>query len=94
MTRRKPKPALPARDLSHLVTDLARAGEYVGIKGEAGVYKLLAEVLNTANGAEWVELIGGPSGHKQFRAVRPDRIRRATKRQVAASRTAQVEVAA
>lgn len=62
-------------DLSHHVVDEQRAGEFVGIKGErGGVYRILREVLNVENGAEWVEIIGGPSGHKEYRTIRPDRI--------------------
>lgn len=57
-----------------MVEDAARAGEHVGIRGERGAFRILREVLNVNTGAEWVELIGGLSGHKEFRAVRPDRI--------------------
>lgn len=87
MPRRKATPVLiPARDLSHLVTDTTRKGELVGIKGEQGVYVLQAEVLNVNTGTEWVEMIGGPSGHRQFRAVRPERLRKVTRRQAAVAR--------
>jgi hypothetical protein len=86
VTRRKPKPALPAIDRSHIVEDLQRMGELVGIAGEVGVYKVLAEVENTRTGRRWVEMIGGPAGHKQYRAVLPENVRRVTRRQVTAAR--------
>jgi hypothetical protein len=68
-------PVAVPHDLSHHVVDESRAGELCGIKGERGsVYTILRDVLNIENGAEWVELIGGPSGHKEYRTPRPDRI--------------------
>ena len=74
--------AVPARDLSHLVTDTTRRGDIVKISGEVGTFVIVEEVLNVANGAEWVQLYGGPGydpqGSRGSRFVRPDTIRSAT----------------
>jgi hypothetical protein len=71
MAKRKQTPAVPARDLSHMVEDAARAGEHVGIRGERGAFRILREVLNVNTGAEWIELRDKEGA---FRAVRPNRI--------------------
>lgn len=83
MSRRTSKPAEPAIDRSHVVEDETRSGEHVRIIGGegvvlGGVYRVRCHATNTKTGAEWVEL--SEVGHsKEFRAVRPDRTRPATK---------------
>lgn len=80
MARRK-HPIIPGApyaiplDLSHQVVSEERAGEIVTLKGERGsTYTILREVLNVVNGAEWVEMVGGASGHKEYRTPSPDRV--------------------
>lgn len=85
MSRRR-GPLVPARDISHLVSDYSRRNQVVRVlpadlEGpvEPGVYRVLADVVNTKTGARWTELWGGPTGTRQFRGVRPHLVRPATK---------------
>lgn len=73
MARRKVKPT-PSIDRSHIVEDTARAGSRCRVRGEAGEYTILADVTNELTGGSWTEVRGGPAGHNQFAAFRPDRI--------------------
>ena len=54
------------------VSDTSRAGELVKLEGQRGTFKVLAHVLTEAGG-EWIELFD--TTRKQFRFVRPDRVR-------------------
>lgn len=81
MRGRKKHPIVPGasyaipHDLTHHVVDESRAGELVTLKGERGsTYTILREVLNVTNGAEWIEMIGGASGHKEYRTPSPARV--------------------
>lgn len=56
------------------------AGTLFSLKGCHGRFKFQKYVKNERNGKEWVEAIGGIAGHKEFRAFRPDQIRRIEKR--------------
>lgn len=83
MARRSKAPAAPSIDRAHIVEDTARAGELVRIVGDAGmvisgVYRVRCHALNTRTGGEWIEL-SEVGGSREFRAVRPDRTRPATR---------------
>jgi hypothetical protein len=81
--RKVSKPAVPAINRDHIVEDVSRAGEYVRIIGDfgvalSGVFKVRCHALNTRTGNEWLEMTE-VSGSKEFRAVRPERTRPASK---------------
>lgn len=83
MARRLSKPATPSIDRSHVVEDTDRAGEHVRIVGDAGmvlsgVYRIRCHALNTNTGAEWLEM-SEVGGSREFRAVRPEKTRPATR---------------
>ena len=83
MARRKkvhpqvnPAPAIPL-DRSHIIEDVGRAGELVGIEGRRGAFRIALEALNVNTGMEWVELFGPiGTGDHAFTAVRPDKIKK------------------
>lgn len=81
--RRSKAPATPSIDRSHIAEDESRTGEFVRIIGDegvvlGGVYKIRCHALNTNTGTEWLELT--EVGHtREFRAVRPERTRPATR---------------
>jgi hypothetical protein len=83
MSRRKSVPAVASIDRSHIVEETERAGELVRILGDmgtviSGIYRVRCHAMNTKTETEWVEMqeVGGS---KEFRAVRPERTRPATK---------------
>lgn len=49
-------------------------GAELSISGERGRFRFLRHV-SRPNGAEWVDVIGGPQGAEAFRSFRPDRVR-------------------
>lgn len=49
------------------------------LKSEHGRYKF-SKYVKTEDGKDWIECWGGISGHNQFRAVNPDRVRKIEKR--------------
>ena len=50
-------------------------GHELSITGERGRFRFQKHVINTANGAEWISVIGGPAGCTAFRDFRPGRVR-------------------
>lgn len=79
--RKKVWPAAPSIDRSHIVEDVGRAGEIVGISGRRGSFRIILDALNTKTETEWVELMGPlGTGDLAFTAVRPDRITKRRKR--------------
>jgi hypothetical protein len=50
-------------------------GQALRISGERGTFRFVKHVLNTASGAEWISVIGGPSGVESWRDFRPDRVK-------------------
>lgn len=54
-----------------------RSGDPVDVSHSAlprGSWAFVAHVANVANGQEWVEVVGGPSGARSIRAVRPEEV--------------------
>lgn len=49
-------------------------GTEASIRGERGRFRFLRAV-RTGAGAEWLDFVGGPTGHAQWRSFRPDRVR-------------------
>lgn len=49
-------------------------GVEVKVSGEPGRFVFLRHVLNPANNAEWIDVVGGPKGVERTRAFRPHRI--------------------
>ncbi|MGH7485839.1 MAG: hypothetical protein ACREMY_09600 [bacterium] len=83
MIKRRNAYAAPSINRDHIVEDGSRAGELVRIIGTegvvlSGIFCVRLHAYNTNTGSEWVEMreVGGS---KEFRAVRPNRIRPATK---------------
>jgi hypothetical protein len=57
-------------------------GERVRVIGEAkAMFTVLAYATND-RGQAWYELFGGPKGRAQFRSITPERLRRASGREV------------
>lgn len=54
-------------------------GTIFSIKNEHGRFKFVQHVVNTQLDVEWIECYGGIKSHEQFRAIRPDRVRRIVK---------------
>jgi hypothetical protein len=84
MGRRK-KPAVETPDLSaHWIrTDTFMAngrhiekGTELSIQGERGRFKFVQHVYNPRLDVEWIDVIGGKMGVKEFRAFRPTQIKR------------------
>jgi hypothetical protein len=50
-------------------------GQMLSISGERGRFRFEKHVLNTANGAEWISVVGGPEGCTMWRDFRPGRVR-------------------
>ena len=48
----------------------------LSITKEQGRFRFMRHVLNPESGSEWIDVVGGPKGHKQVRSFRPDRIKR------------------
>jgi hypothetical protein len=46
------------------------------VDGEGGWFHFIAKVTNPRHGHWWIDAYGGTSGHGQFRAFRPERLRR------------------
>jgi hypothetical protein len=83
VSRRSKAPAVASIDRSHIVEETERAGELVRIIGEAGValagiFRVRCHVLNTRTETSWLEM-NEVGGSKEFRAVRPERTRPATR---------------
>jgi hypothetical protein len=84
MGRRK-KPAVETPDLSeHWVrndTYIANGrhivkGTELSIQGERGRFKFVQHVYNPRIDVEWIDVIGGKLGVKEFRSFRPTQIKR------------------
>lgn len=81
MARRKKVAPEPAIDRSHIIEDIGRRGEVVGIEGRRGAFRILCEAMNVERDVEWVELFGPLSkGDGSFTAVRPNRLTKRRKR--------------
>lgn len=83
MSRRTKAPAVASIDRSHIAEDTERAGDLVRIIGDmgvalAGIFRVRCHAMNTKTGGEWLELTE-VGGSKEFRAVRPNRTRPATR---------------
>ena len=83
MSRRRNVPATPSIERSHITEDTARAGELVRIIGDmgvalAGIFRVRCHARNTRTETEWLEM-NEVGGSKEFRAVRPERTRPASK---------------
>lgn len=50
-------------------------GTEISIRGERGRFKFQRHVFNPKNNREWVDVIGGPNGAKQFRSFAPEQIK-------------------
>lgn len=50
-------------------------GTELSVRGERGRFRFVKHVINTANGAEWISVIGGPQGAESWRDFRPGRVR-------------------
>lgn len=50
------------------------AGTEVSITGERGRFMFMKHVQTPT--AEWIDVIGGPTGHKCWRSFRSDRVKR------------------
>lgn len=84
MGRRK-KSAVETPDLSaHWVrTDTYMAngrhiekGTELSIQGERGRFKFIQHVYNPKSDVEWIDVVGGRKGVKEYRSFRPNRIKR------------------
>ncbi|MGP0031411.1 MAG: hypothetical protein ACLPVF_12995 [Acidimicrobiales bacterium] len=54
-----------------------RPGDRVRVEGtrqRSATWSFVAHVTNTETGEEWVELVGGRSGHRAVRSFRPDQL--------------------
>lgn len=51
-------------------------GTELSIQGERGRFKFVQHVHNPELDVEWVDVIGGKRGVKEFRSFRPERIKR------------------
>jgi len=52
------------------------AGTEVSIKDERGRFKFVRHVYNPNLDVEWVDVVGGTKGSRQYRSFRQDRIKR------------------
>jgi hypothetical protein len=52
------------------------AGTEVSIKDERGRFKFVRHVYNPNLDVEWVDVVGGPKGTRQYRSFRQDKIKR------------------
>lgn len=52
------------------------AGTELSIKDERGRYKFVRHVYNPRLDVEWVDVVGGAKGARQYRSFRQDRIKR------------------
>jgi hypothetical protein len=52
------------------------AGTELTIKDERGRFKFVRHVYNPRLDVEWVDVVGGPKGARQYRSFRQDRIKR------------------
>jgi hypothetical protein len=52
------------------------AGTEVTIKDERGRFKFVRHVYNPRLDVEWVDVVGGAKGARQYRSFRQDRIKR------------------
>lgn len=50
------------------------AGTEVSITGERGRFMFMKHVQTPT--AEWIDVVGGPSGHKHWRSFRSERVKR------------------
>lgn len=50
------------------------AGTELSVTSERGRFKFIKHVQTPT--AEWIDVVGGSSGHKSFRSFRPERVKR------------------
>lgn len=77
------KPAAPRPNEDWVITEelkihgrIVTKNTELTIEGQPGRYRFVRHVLNPKNGAEWVDVVGGPKGYSSSRSYRPDRIKR------------------
>lgn len=51
-------------------------GTELSIQNERGRFKFVQHVYNPSLDVEWIDVIGGKKGVKEFRAFRPERVKR------------------
>ena len=79
------RPAAPGADPARGTGRLTRSAQWSGLRSgdpvdvshsslPRGSWAFVAHVANGANGQEWVEVVGGPSGARSIRAVRPEEV--------------------
>jgi len=51
-------------------------GTELSIQGERGRFHFLRHVYNPELDVEWIDLIGGKNGVREFRSFRPERVKR------------------
>jgi len=51
-------------------------GTELSIQGERGRFKFVQHVYNPELDVEWIDVIGGKRGVKEFRSFRPERVKR------------------
>jgi hypothetical protein len=51
------------------------AGTELSIMGERGRFRFTKYVYNSTADCEWIDVVGGMKGVKQFRSFRPDRVK-------------------
>ena len=51
-------------------------GTEISIKDERGRYQFVRHVYNPRVDVEWIDVVGGRKGVKEFRSFRPDRVKR------------------
>lgn len=50
-------------------------GTEVSIKGERGRFRFIKHVYNPQTDTEWIDVVGGMSGHEMGRSFRPERVK-------------------
>lgn len=82
---RKKKPTVETPDLSanwvrsqHFIANgrHIEKGTELSIQGERGRFKFIQHVYNPKVDAEWIDVVGGKRGVKEYRSFRPDKIKR------------------
>lgn len=51
-------------------------GTELSIQGERGRFHFLRHVYNPAIDVEWIDVVGGKRGVREFRSFRPERVKR------------------
>jgi len=51
-------------------------GVEVSIQGERGRFQFLRHVYNPELDVEWIDVVGGKKGVREFRSFRPERVKR------------------